>query len=79
MVIHGSSRINSSNLKDWCGFYLPNIVFITRAHGSKTQLPQLEEINAEAEIANVNDHMQELSLNETEDINQKEVEGTCNS
>ena len=60
-------------------FYLPNIVFITRAHGSKNQLPQLEEINAEAEIADVNDHMQELSLNETEDINQKEVDGTCSS
>ncbi|CAH3156749.1 unnamed protein product [Pocillopora meandrina] len=49
------------------------------AHGSKTQLPQLEEINAEAEIADVNDHMQELSLNETEDINQKEVEETESS
>ena len=58
---------------------LPNIVFITRAHGSKTQLPQLEEINDEAEIADVNDRMEELSLDETKDINQKEVEGTYSS
>lgn len=49
------------------------------AQGSKTQLPQLNETNEQVEMANVNDHMQELSFDETEDINHKEVEETESS